>query len=280
MEERLHCIYMITSPNGKSYVGQTMNFEKRMREHNKTTSGCLAIRDAILKYGFENMKVEILLKNLTIDEANKYEEFYIKEHGTLSPNGYNLREGGLNHTLSDEIKRKIGDKNRGRIKTPEQIEANRQKLLGRKSSDEARLKISIALKGVPKSEEHKEKTRQSHIGMKASEEAKKNMSLVHLGKPLAKEIVEKLSKIRDEKLFNKEFPHYLANISNLPDDTEFSTKELADLLNLTKGTLTKRVIRGNFPNSYHTFVKGGKKYLIPIKDVHDFYTKNNLSVLN
>ncbi len=65
LEERKHCIYMITSPRGKSYVGQTLCFRKRMWAHRKVNSGCTAVSAAIQKYGLDNMKVVILLKNLT-----------------------------------------------------------------------------------------------------------------------------------------------------------------------------------------------------------------------
>jgi group I intron endonuclease len=263
---------MITSPSGKSYIGQTMNFEKRMREHNRPSSPCVAIRDCILRFGFDKMKVEILLKDLTLDEANKYEEFYIKEHNTLVPNGYNLREGGENRALSDEVKRKIGEGNRGKVKSPETIELHRNAMKGRKMSDEFKRKISEALKGKPKSEEHKEKTRQVHIGMKHTEESKLKISMNRKGIKISKEAAIKQLEAYRNTYNKKEYPFYLENIASLPDDTLFTTKELYKLLGIGQPcTLTSRIRNGMFPNVVVDSKKGGKVYYIPIQDVHDYY---------
>lgn len=49
---------------------------------------------AIQKYGWENIKHEILERNLSYDEANKKEIEYIKLYNSLAPNGYNLTKGG------------------------------------------------------------------------------------------------------------------------------------------------------------------------------------------
>jgi group I intron endonuclease len=271
LEERKHCIYMITSPSGKSYIGQTCNYKKRMREHSKPYSGCTAIKDSVNKYGWESFTHRIILSDLTLSQANKYEEFYIKEHNTLVPNGYNLKLGGDNHAMSDDVKRKIGDKNRGVKRTPAQIEANRLRKLGVFNSDETNAKISKALKGKPKSEEHKEKTRQSHIGMKATDEAKLNMRLAQLGRKVSDDTRGKLKSCKLQKSISAELPLYINNIKHLPPDTVFDTCELATLLNLTKAPIGRRIRAGKFPNSYFELPKGGKKYFIPIQDVHNYY---------
>lgn len=265
---------MITSPSGKSYIGQTCDYEKRMREHKRNGSSCIAIRDAGKKYGWENMITKVLLKNLTLSEANKYEEFYIKEHSSMFPNGYNLREGGLNKGLSDEVKRKIGNGNRGKKHSPEQIENHRNLLKGRTNSDEVRLKISLGLKGKPKSEAHKQKTREAHIGMKASDTAKLNMSLAQLGRIQSESSIKKQMESFRESRNSIEYPFYELNIVGLPDDTVFNTKELASLLNISRPcTITRRIRNGNFPNTVTSSKKGGKVYYIPIQDVHDYYNR-------
>lgn len=49
-------IYMITSPSGKSYIGQTIRpIQTRLKEHRTgKSSDCVAIYNAIQKYGWEN----------------------------------------------------------------------------------------------------------------------------------------------------------------------------------------------------------------------------------
>ena len=83
-------IYKLTSPSGKGYVGQTQQeVSKRMWAHCNSTR-CHAIAAAITKYGWENIKVEILLSDVPKEVLNAEEDRLIELHGTLSPGGYNL----------------------------------------------------------------------------------------------------------------------------------------------------------------------------------------------
>ena len=98
-------IYCLTSPSGKKYIGQavknlkngkTWGYISRWKEHirdSNTTDYCRLLNNSIRKYGHENFQVE-LLKECSVDELNKYEQQYILELNTLSPNGYNLTSGG------------------------------------------------------------------------------------------------------------------------------------------------------------------------------------------
>ncbi|MDD4242770.1 MAG: NUMOD3 domain-containing DNA-binding protein [Bacilli bacterium] len=103
-----YLIYKYTSPSGKSYIGQTCNLRRRLIEH-KNKNGCIAFHNAILKYGFENFIEEILEENLTLEEANERESYWIKTENTLAPNGYNLHTGGLNHTISEETRKRMSE---------------------------------------------------------------------------------------------------------------------------------------------------------------------------
>lgn len=88
-------IYMLTSPSGKSYIGQTTRpIEKRFKEHQLERSGCIAIRDAIQKYGWENFEKDYY--ECPDEDIDFDEELLIREIGTLSPDGYNLKEGKNN----------------------------------------------------------------------------------------------------------------------------------------------------------------------------------------
>lgn len=89
-------IYMYTSPNGKSYIGQTKtSLEKRRKnEYGEGYSGCPCFYNAIVKYkGLQNFKCEILeeVDNILLDEKEKY---YIAKYNTIVPNGYNIDFGG------------------------------------------------------------------------------------------------------------------------------------------------------------------------------------------
>lgn len=102
----LKCIYLITL-NGKKYVGQTHDTYTRFSGHRTPTSGCRYLSNAIQLYGWDNAKVEILLVDLLIEEANRLETHYIDTLGTLVPGGYNLKKGGDSHEWSEESKKAL-----------------------------------------------------------------------------------------------------------------------------------------------------------------------------
>lgn len=87
-------IYKYTSPSGKSYIGQTTRSLAERAGHNgKNYKGCSLMFRAIQKYGFEAFEVEILAE-VKKEQLDDYEKKYIVIFNTLSPNGYNLTEGG------------------------------------------------------------------------------------------------------------------------------------------------------------------------------------------
>lgn len=94
--ERCGVIYMLTAPNGKKYIGQTMNYEWRMQQHMYSTSSAknwhFAIYRAIRKYGWENFTKKVVWK-CKESELNHYEMLLIKQYKTYE-NGYNMTIGG------------------------------------------------------------------------------------------------------------------------------------------------------------------------------------------
>lgn len=109
MSEKTYCIYKHTSPSGKSYIGQTNDFSRRIRMHKSVASGCTAFARAVKKYGFENFTSEILEEHLTLEDANNKERLYIIEYNSIVPNGYNLLSGGNNSSHCEETRNKIGN---------------------------------------------------------------------------------------------------------------------------------------------------------------------------
>ncbi len=199
--------------NQKSYIGlftgESINLKKRKWEHktdalNKRDNGYF--HNAIRIYGWENVQWEILEDEITdIKVLNERETFNILKYDTFKPNGYNLTLGGdglygLKHT--EETKRKIGLKHKGKIVSKETIEKTKETLRNRtkeqkeffreksskahkgiKISLEQRKKISNTLKGRIFSEEHKAKLR----------EARKKQIPPTLGWKMPQSIKDKLS---------------------------------------------------------------------------------------
>ena len=125
-------IYMLTFPSEKSYIGQTIrDIHKRLEEHQWPNSKCVAVYNAIKKYGWEKVKIDWY--EVPNEDLNKHEELMVEVLGTLSPGGYNLREGGGSKGRpSEETKEKIsesmtGEKNHMFEKTHTEPNKNREK---------------------------------------------------------------------------------------------------------------------------------------------------------
>lgn len=86
-------IYKLTSPSGKSYVGQTVQKLATRIGNHRCRSRCFAIGNAIKKYGLKAFKVEVLADGVPTDELDDVEDHFIMEHKTLKPDGYNLVRG-------------------------------------------------------------------------------------------------------------------------------------------------------------------------------------------
>ena len=103
-------IYMLTSPSGKKYVGQTkQRLARRWYQHwseaYKGSQGCRAVYSAIRKYGKDSFKVCVLESNVADEDLDWTEDFYIVQQNTLAPNGYNLRIWTMGPAgFSDETK--------------------------------------------------------------------------------------------------------------------------------------------------------------------------------
>ena len=189
-------IYKITNTvNGKSYIGQTINKpEYRINNHfNLNDKGCVAIHNAIRKYGRDAFTLEILHEALDIF-LDDLEIAEINKHNTLAPNGYNIEGGGnANKVLSDQTRQKMSESRKGRkvtLETRKKLsEANR----GKKHTLETRKKLSEAHKGKTLSLEHRQKLSEAHKGKTLSFEHRQKMSEAHKGRTLSPEHRQKLS---------------------------------------------------------------------------------------
>lgn len=116
-------IYLITNlVNGKKYVGQSVNPQKRWYEHtrlSKLESPSQHIHRAMKSHGIENFKFELIDECSTRDILNELEVKWISHYDTFKGHGYNMTEGGDSYDMSDEHKRNISKAHIGKKHTEE-----------------------------------------------------------------------------------------------------------------------------------------------------------------
>ena len=74
----MFCYKIVNNINKKAYIGITVDFNRRIKQHQKNKSNSL-IHKAIIKYGKENFTYILLAEGLTIEEAEETEIKLIKE---------------------------------------------------------------------------------------------------------------------------------------------------------------------------------------------------------
>lgn len=87
-------LYRHTSPSGKVYIGITSRTpEERWGKNGCRYKGSKAFYNAILKYGWNNIKHEILFSDLSEEDAKSLEITFIKIYKDLDIS-YNITDGG------------------------------------------------------------------------------------------------------------------------------------------------------------------------------------------
>jgi group I intron endonuclease len=173
-------IYCIENTiNGKKYIGQAYNIERRLYEHKyhlkRGTDHSGFLQRAVNKYGIGNFNFYVL-ETCETDQMNEREIYWISYYQTNNKDcGYNLSRGGekslLGYKFPPEFGRKISMVKKGT-----------------KLSEETKRKISIAQKGKILSEETKRRISAGRSGEKHyfwgkhyTEDEKKKLSLAHGG---------------------------------------------------------------------------------------------------
>lgn len=169
------CIYKITSPTGKVYIGQTINARRRYTDYkSKKANKQPFLHKSIIKHGWHNHQFEVvheLPSDVTQDVINNYECIYIELYRSAGAVLLNTKEGGSNGRNSDESIKKANDKWKEWY--------NSNPVNGIKwiiQSIEAR-------RGVPLTKEHRQKLSQKLKGRIVTEEHARNLSLATKGKP-------------------------------------------------------------------------------------------------
>jgi group I intron endonuclease len=192
--------------NGKSYVGQQSTNDEIYLGSGKI------LKRAIVKYGVENFKKEIIEECLTREELNKREIYWIKK---LKPD-YNIHEGGYGgyNEFAVRVNKKRKGKTWEEIYSPDGLEKMRS--IERKGKNNG-------FYGKTHTEETKklnaEQARKMHTGSKRSEESKLRISIAlknskkHKEAMGSKEVREKISKSVSKVLVEQwKDPHYRENI--------------------------------------------------------------------
>lgn len=167
-----YTVYKHTTPCGKVYIGITkLNPVKRWL-NGKGYQKQNYFYKAILKYGWDNIKHEILYSGLTKESAEQKEIELISQYdSTNREKGYNIEKGGSTSEVDESTKEKIRLANIGKRhneKTRKKLsllEAQRwQDPEYRKNQIEKRLGRTPWNKGKTTSIEAREKQRQAKLG--------------------------------------------------------------------------------------------------------------------
>ena len=135
-------VYKITFPNGKAYIGiTTKGTDRRFSDHVYAAGRGekSALYNAIRLHGVEHVTVEVIGRADGWDVLCELERAAIVEHGSRSPAGYNMTDGGdgvLGNTWSKGW--------RPSAETRARMSASQKR---RKVSEATRAKIGAAAKG-------------------------------------------------------------------------------------------------------------------------------------
>ena len=202
-------IYRIkNAKNGKAYVGQSANLDRRWPEHryalNKGTHKNPYLQSAWNKHGepafeFEIVE-EILQPALTEKEIKSIltarEQAWCDKKKTIAPCGYNIRiaaDSNLGIKMSEETRAKNSAAHMGKRHTAEARAKIGATQTGRKRSPATRAKIGATQTGKRHTAETRAKIGAAQTGRKASPAARAKNSAAQTGKRLTAETRAKIS---------------------------------------------------------------------------------------
>jgi len=157
-----YIVYKHTTPSKKVYIGITSRQAEQRWCNGKGYKHNAHFTSAIQKYGWNNIKHEILFTDLTKEEAEQKEiELIALYHSNDRMYGYNQSSGGESHEgcfHTDETKKKLSEMQKGKKLSEEHKMniSNAEKgrtpywCIGKHLSDAHKQKISKALKGKAK----------------------------------------------------------------------------------------------------------------------------------
>lgn len=174
-------LYLLTFPNGKRYVGVTVDLQHRLRGHKSGRTSALT-RRAWRKHGAPKAEILVIGER---EYIYGMEHAAIEQYGTRAPAGYNLADGGCGGVAGP-----ISEEHRARIsagmKAYHRTEAAKAMVENRPAvSDETRQKLARSRTGRTASKESRERMSQAQKGRTFSDEARRRMSKAHRGRKLS-----------------------------------------------------------------------------------------------
>ena len=177
------CVYKHTTPSNKVYIGITSMQPYKRWKGGHGYQNNTHFYNAIKKYGWNNIKHEVLFSGLTKEEACQKEIELISEYNSADiEHGYNQSTGGEYGSSgwhpSDETIKKQRDSHIGKYA------GENNPFYGKHHSEESKAKMSASHtgRGKPLSEEHKKKIGEANKGRVMSAESRRKMSEQRKGK--------------------------------------------------------------------------------------------------
>lgn len=224
------CVYKITSPSGKVYVGSTIDFAKRISHYKRLD--CKDQRKlymSFFKYGFQSHIIEIL-EECCLELLLERERYYGEVYNCISDNGLNLALPGYG-----EAKAMISKETISKMKVSQSKESNN--FYGRKHTVETVEKMKAA--HANKTPETLLKMRTAQLGKKASDSSKEKMRLSQTGRRHSSKTRIKM------RVNNNNVKMVLCTQTGI---FYTGTKEAADSLGYNRHTL-KNKLNGNKRNN-------------------------------
>ena len=132
-----YSVYKLTAPNGKVYIGITSRDPKIRWNSGNGYKYNKHFYDAIQKYGWKNIKKDVLYSGISQEDAYRLEiELISKYRSNDREFGYNKSSGGESSVRGLHWHQ-----------SKETIEKRAQKMRGRKLTQEQRKKLSESHKG-------------------------------------------------------------------------------------------------------------------------------------
>ena len=120
---RICGIYKITNPNGRIYIGQSINIKWRFsnyRRIDKCVKSSIKLYRSLIKHGSENHKFEII-EECDIDVINERERYWQEFYNACSAENLNCiltstkDKKGISRPISDKQKQQISAVHKGKI---------------------------------------------------------------------------------------------------------------------------------------------------------------------
>lgn len=193
-------IYKITNEqNGKVYIGGSSNVRDRRQQHNRELEhGSHHVTEMQKDYNNypDSFRFDVI-EYCSAEDLVELERKYIADYDAMNPtHGYNRESGGnANKKISDETKKIWSDHRKGEGAA----------MYGKHHTEEAKRKIAEKQRGRIMPEERKRKISEAKKGVKMSLEYRKKISELRKGRKATPRQIAALEKARACRVFGEDF---------------------------------------------------------------------------